>query len=70
MPTATLTFNLPEERSEWLDAIRGADYACKLHEIENVLRRYRKYEEMGKKELELFTKIDDEIRLILNDSYE
>ena len=45
MPTATLTFTLPEEQDEFQTALRGADYRAVLGDFRAKFREMRKYHE-------------------------
>lgn len=40
MPKATLHFDLPEEQSEFKDAVKGTEYICALHDFSEWLRRH------------------------------
>lgn len=40
---ASLTFNLPEDDSQFEDALNATKYSCALHEISSSLRSLRKY---------------------------
>ena len=40
---ATLTFDLPEENSDFRDAVQAADFKSALWEIEQQLRSWEKY---------------------------
>ncbi len=44
MPTATLTFQLPEETEEFETANKAAKVSCAIHEYDNYLRARLKYE--------------------------
>lgn len=44
MPRATLSFELPEERDEFLDAVRGSAYIGALDEVARRMRTTWKYE--------------------------
>lgn len=61
MPKVTLSFTLPEEKSECLLAQRGADFYCSLLEIQRVIREHNKY---GKTVDEAF----EEIETIVNEA--
>ena len=43
MPKATLTFDLPEEATEFDLAVRGSDRACAIDDLDNWLREQEKY---------------------------
>ncbi len=45
MPKATLTFNLPDESHEFMDAIYGNSYGSTLRYIDNWLRDLEKYQD-------------------------
>ena len=43
MPTATLTFNLPDERDEFSDAVYGANWHSGAPDLDQRLRQWLKY---------------------------
>lgn len=43
MPKATLTFNLPEESSEHMVAVRAQDWKSVVHHVDTLLRGALKY---------------------------
>ena len=51
MPTATLTFNLPEDNSDFNNARRGGEYYSALWDIHNQLRSNYKYDQSDKETL-------------------
>ena len=66
---ATLTFNLPEEQSEFNDAVRGTDYLYALNKIREYLRSELKYnEQLTDLERKAFEKVREEFNGILNDN--
>ena len=42
--TATLTFNLPDERSEFEDAVNAGKYIAALNDLAIAFRSHRKYD--------------------------
>jgi hypothetical protein len=44
MPKVTLSFILPEEKSELLLAQRGVDFYCSILSIQRVIREHYKYD--------------------------
>lgn len=66
---ATLTFNLPEEQSEFNDAVRGTDYLYALNKIREYLRSELKYnEQLTDLERKAFEKVREEFNGILTDN--
>ena len=62
-----LKFNLPEEKSEYLAAIRGTELAGILFEIStNVRRKYLKQAELSDKEYAIAEKIFEDIQEEIN----
>jgi hypothetical protein len=45
MAQGVITFNLPEEQSEFNDAVHASDYKMVLWDMKQELRRYWKYSE-------------------------
>lgn len=67
MPKATLTFNLPEDKSEHQDALKGVAYRAALEEIYNeVFRKRRKYMELPKNQIDFLRELETEFHSILN----
>jgi len=66
---AILKFNLPEEQSEFNDAVRGTDYLYALNKIREYLRSELKYnEQLTDLERKVFEKIREEFNGILTDN--
>jgi hypothetical protein len=66
---ATLIFKIPEEQSEFNDAIRGSDYLYALNKIREYLRSELKYnEQLNDLERHAFEKIREEFNGILTDN--
>lgn len=64
---AILEFNLPEDSEEHTAALNGRSYLCALDDVRDILRRYRKYEELNKVESAFLEKISEEIHGAIND---
>ena len=47
MPRVTISFDLPEEESEFRAAIDGGDYLVRLQDIDREIRDKLKYEDPG-----------------------
>jgi len=66
---ATLTFNLPEEQSEFNDAVRGSDYLYALNKIREYLRSELKYNDnLTDLERHAFRKVREEFNGILTEN--
>jgi hypothetical protein len=65
MAQAVLTFNLPEEQSEFNDAVHASDYKMVLWDMKQELRRYWKYSE-DEHEIKLATKLNEHFIDLLN----
>jgi hypothetical protein len=66
---ATLTFNLPEEQSEFNDAVKGTDYLYALNKIREYLRSELKYNEnLTETERKTLEKVREEFNGILTDN--
>lgn len=52
MPTATLTYNLPEEQEDFTLATKGMDMFMVLQDLHEYLRRKLKYEQEYKSGIE------------------
>lgn len=68
MGQGTITFELPEEEDEFVQAANWRNTWLALCEIEEMFRKKDKYEELGEKEKELVQKMRQEFYSIL-DSY-
>jgi hypothetical protein len=66
MAQAVITFNLPEEQSEFTDAVHASDYKMVLWDMKQELRRYWKYSE-DEHEIKLATKLSEHLNGLLND---
>ena len=66
MAKASLEFNFPDDQELFETSLNAVKYKCQIEDIELVLRKYRKYEELANAEREFFDKLDDEIREILS----
>jgi len=64
---ATLTFNLPEENSEFECASKGTDLACFQFEVFSKIREYLKYGRNDKGVGKEAAEILEELRNHLND---
>ena len=66
---ATLTFNLPEEQSEFNDAVKGTDYLYALNKICEYLRSELKYNQnLTDIEWKVIEKVREEFNGILTDN--
>jgi hypothetical protein len=68
MPKATLEFSLPEERSEYLDAISGTNYSIFVSEFGNHLRSKLKYETLTEDEYRIYDEVRTKFYEILNEN--
>lgn len=65
MPRVTLTYDLPKEEYEFLRALRGADWARAVEDLNEHLRSRVKYEELDDKTREALSAVREELwRLI------
>lgn len=64
---ATLTFNLPEENQEYLNALQGAQLKSILWDVDQWLRAKMKYEELSDGQYDAFKETRDHLRRLLND---
>ena len=69
MPKATLSFDLPEEASEFDTCIKGAKYISILQDFDNFLRGKIKYapEDMPEDVYKTFEECRDKIHELAND---
>jgi len=68
MPQVTLTFNLPDDESDYDDARLGGKLRCAMSEFYNgSLRKRRKYSEISSKEHKLVEEIIEEFFNALNE---
>ena len=61
MPTATLTYNLPDEQGEFDAALAGGKALAALHEIDQACRSLLKHGEPTKQQAELAQRIREMI---------
>lgn len=66
MAKARITFNLPEEQSEFNDAVHASDWKSVVWDMKQELRRYWKYSE-DDHEIKLATKLEGYLIDLLND---
>lgn len=62
---ATLTFNLPEEEHEYMNAVQGAKMRYILWDVDQWLRSKLKYEELSDGQYDAFKETRDHIRRLL-----
>ena len=62
---ATLTFNLPEESHEYLNALQGAQLKTILWDVDQWLRAKMKYEELSDGQYDAFKETRDHLRRLL-----
>jgi hypothetical protein len=67
MPEAILKFNLPEEASEFHDAVEGTSYLVALQEMDEFLRQKLKYGGLKKGEGDAYEQIREKLSEILLD---
>ena len=65
MAKATITFNLPEEQSEFNDAVHASDWKSVVWDMKQELRKYWKYSE-DEHEIKLATKLSEHLNDLLN----
>ena len=66
---AKLTFNLPEDKYEWENAMRADAMFCALWDLSQELRTLWKYEELSEEEWNMVERIRDKFYEILNDNH-
>jgi hypothetical protein len=66
MAKATITFNLPEEQSEFNDAVHASDWKSVVWDMKQELRKYWKYSE-DEHEIKLATELSVYLNALLND---
>lgn len=59
---AILEFELPDDQEDFDAARQGRIYYGKLFDVQNIMRKYRKYHEKTIEQEELFNLIDNDIR--------
>ena len=64
---AKLTFDLPEDKYEWENAIRADAMYAALWDISQDLRKLWKYEELSEEEWKMVERIRDKFHEILSD---
>ena len=67
MPKASLQFDLPEESSEFMTAVRGGEYKTILWNIDQMLRSHVKYGEHSPEAREAYQTVRDFLISELND---
>lgn len=69
MPQATLTFNLPEEESEFRTALNGGRYSLALGEIIKEFRDTLKYrDDLTKTQRAVYEELQTKIHRIIEDN--
>jgi hypothetical protein len=66
MAQAVITFNLPEEQSDFTDAVNASNWKMVVYDMKQELRRYWKYSE-DEHEIKLATKLNEHLNDLLND---
>jgi hypothetical protein len=66
MAQAVITFNLPEEQSDFTDAVNASNWKMVVYDMKQELRRYWKYSE-DEHEIKLATKLSEHLNDLLND---
>jgi hypothetical protein len=64
---ARLTFNLPEDKYEWENAMRADAMFCALWDLSQELRTLWKYEELSEEEWNMVERIRDKFYEILSE---
>lgn len=64
---AKLTFDLPEDKYEWENAIRADAMFCALWDVSQELRTLWKYEELSEDEWNMVERIRDKFYEILSE---
>lgn len=64
---AKLTFNLPDDKHEWDNAVRADAMFCALWDISQELRTMWKYEELNDEEWKMVERIRDKFYEILQE---
>ena len=64
---AKLTFNLPEDKHEWENAMRADAMFCALWDVSQELRTLWKYEELDEEEWNMVERIRDKFYEILSE---
>jgi|694.fasta_scaffold00554_20 hypothetical protein len=65
---AKLTFNLPEDKYEWENAMRADAMYCVLWDLSQELRTLWKYEELSEEEWNMVERIRNKFYEILGDN--
>lgn len=63
---AILEFNLPDDKTEWDNAMRADAMFCALWDVQQELRRLWKYEELSEEQFKIVEQIYDKVNEILN----
>lgn len=64
---AKLTFDLPQDKYEWENAIRADAMFCALWDVSQELRTLWKYEELSEEEWNMVERIRDKFYEILSE---
>jgi len=64
---AKITFNLPEDKHEWENAMRADAMFCALWDVSQELRTLWKYEELSDDEWKMVERIRDKFYEILSE---
>jgi len=69
MSKATITYDLsdPEDREEFLRATKALDMASCLFAIQNMMRAYRKREDLSADEDDIIIGLSDKLNYLYND---
>ena len=62
---ATITFTLPEEEDEYINAIEGAKMRVILWDVDQFLRAKMKYEELSDGQYDAFKETREHLRRLL-----
>ena len=65
---AKLTFNLPEDKHEWDNAVNANNMYCAIWEIQQEIRRVWKYGELTEGQFEIVEQIYDKVNEIINEN--
>lgn len=65
MAQGVITFNLPDEQSDFNDAVHASDWKMVVWDMKQELRRYWKYSE-DEHEIKLATKLNQHLIELLN----
>lgn len=65
---AKLTFNLPEDKHEWDNAVKADAMFCVLWDVKQELRSLLKYQELTSEQYDIVEKISDKFYMILEEN--